>query len=289
MRPPIDGGTILITDAASCIGREVACRLARRARTLVLVGRREGRLEALRDELHERNPTLGVFIHPCDISQPSEVDALMAELASHLIHVDVLVNTASRGERGLYEQAGWGAIEQVLQVNVVALALLTHRLLGPMLARGRGGILNIGAGQGQLFVAGSAAYAASRHFLDGFTESLRLEVEGRGVVVTQVAAGPIAEQVNSGLEEGPEPFFTICARQCAREALDAFEQGDALVYPGLGHRWLMRLLPMLPRRWKRLLGRLAARGLRETSLLEPPHPDVQLHRRVLLAGEPTTA
>lgn len=288
MRPPIDGGTILITDAASCIGRELACRLARRARTLVLVGRREGRLQALRDELHERNPTLGVVIHSCDLSQPREVDAMMARLASHLIHVDVLVNTASQGERGLYEQAGWGPIERVLQVNVVALALLTHRLLGPMLARGRGGILNIGAGVGQLFVAGSAAYVASRHFLDGFTESLRLEVEGRGVVVTQVAVGPVLEQLD-GLEEGPEPFFTVCARQCAREALDAFESGEALVYPGLGHRWMMRLLPLLPRRWKRLLGRLAARGLRDTALLESPHPDVRLHRRVLLAGEPTTA
>ncbi len=287
MRPPIDGGTILITGAASCIGREIACRLARRARTLVLVGRREGRLEALRDELHARNPTLGVLIQPCDISKPYEVDAMMAELASHLVDLDVLVNNASQGEQGLYEQAGWGQIEKVLQANVVALALLTHRLLGPMLERKRGGILNIGAGVGQLYVAGSAAYAASKHFLDGFTESLRLEVEGTGVVVTQAAPGPIAEQV-SGLG-GPEPFFTISARQCAREALDAFEQGDALVYPGLGHRWMLRLLSVLPRRWKRRVGRLAARGLRDTALLGPPHPDLRLHRRVLLAGEPTTA
>lgn len=288
MRPPIDGGTILITDAASAIGREFACRLARRARTLVLVGRREGRLEALRDELHARNPTLGVVLHACDISKPHEVDAMLAELSCHLIHVDVLVNDASQGEQGLYEQAGWGQIERVLQVNVVALALLTHRLLGTMIERGRGGILNVGAGVGQLFVAGSAAYVASKHFLDGFTESLRLEVEGTGVVVTQVAPGPVAEQLN-GADAGPEPFLTISARQCAREALHGFEQGDALVYPGWGHRWMMRLLPVLPRRLKRLLGRFVARGLRETALLGPVHPDVALHRRVLLAGEPTTA
>ena len=157
MRPPIDGGTILIADAASAIGRELACRLARRARTLVLVGRRAGPMEALRDELHERNPTLGVVIHTCDISQPHEVDAMLADLASHLIHVDVLVNNADHGERDLYEQAGRGATEQVLQVNVVAVSLLTHRVAGSMLSRGRGGIPNIGAGVGRRCAAGSRA------------------------------------------------------------------------------------------------------------------------------------
>ncbi|HSP78913.1 MAG TPA: SDR family NAD(P)-dependent oxidoreductase, partial [Myxococcaceae bacterium] len=58
MRPPIDSGTILITGASSGIGREIARQLAWRARTLVLVARREERLDALRDELSARNPTL---------------------------------------------------------------------------------------------------------------------------------------------------------------------------------------------------------------------------------------
>jgi hypothetical protein len=289
MRPPITDGTALITGASSGIGRELARQLARSCRTLVLVARRVDRLERLRDELHERNPTLGLVLEPCDISKPHEVDGMLSELSRHLVQVDILVNNAGQGERGLYEQASWARIEQVLQVNVVALALLTHRLLGPMIERKRGGILNVGSGVGQLFLPGAAAYAATRHFLDGFTESLRLEVEGTGVVVTQVAPGPVREtefeQVAGG-DEAPTPLFAISARQCAREALEGFERGEPLVYPGRGHRWMMRLLPALPRALKRGLGRLASRGLRDTALLGPPHPDERLLQRVLLAGEP---
>jgi hypothetical protein len=290
MRPPIDGGTALITGACSGVGRELARQLARRCRTLVLVAPQLSRLEQLRDELHARNPTLGLVLEPCDISKPQDVDAMLTDLARHLVQVDILVNTALRSEQGLYEQAGWGRIEQVLQVNMVAPLLLTHRLLGPMIQRGRGGILNVGSGALQLYVPGSATYAASRHFLDGFTESLRLEVEGTGVVVTQVAPGPVYDTELGPLpgEEGaPAPFFCISARRCAREALEGFEREATLVYPGLGHRWMMRLLAVLPRAVRRGLGRLAARGVRDTALLGPPHPDEQLHRRILLAGEPS--
>ncbi len=290
MRPPIDGGTALITGACGPVGRELARQLARRCRTLVLVARQLDQLEKLRAELHERNPTLGLVLEPCDISKPHEVDAMLKSLASHLVQIDILVNAEAQAEQGLYEQAGWGRVEQVLQVNLVAPLLLTHRLLGPMIARKRGGVLNLGSGAGQLYLPGSAVAAASRRFLDGFTESLRLEVEGTGVVVTHVAPGPVldTEQGPLASEDGsPLPLFCISARQCAREGLEGFERAAPLVYPGLGHRWVMRLLPLLPRAVKRELGRLAARGLRDTALLGPPHPDEQRSRRILLAGEPS--
>ncbi|XXF74942.1 SDR family NAD(P)-dependent oxidoreductase [Myxococcaceae bacterium GXIMD 01537] len=288
MRPPIDGATILITGAASILGREIACQLARRARTLVLVSRRVDQLVALRGELKTINPTLGLLVRPCDVSRPAEVDALIGELERNLVQVDVLVNNARHGEDGLFEQAHWPRVAEVLQANVVAPALLTHRLLAPMIERGRGGILNIGSGAEQLFLPGEAAYAATQHFLEGFTESLRLEVEGTGVVVTRVAPGPVmcTRPEQDAADEAPLPWFTISARRCAREALYGFARGEALVYPGLGHRWVMRLMHMLPRAWKRGLGRWVGRGLRETSLIGPRHPDTQLHRRVLLAGEP---
>ncbi len=103
MRPPIDSGTVLITGASSGIGRELARQLARRARTLVLVARREERLESLRDELLERNPTLGVMVARCDLANPDEVDMLLDSLQRHLIRVDVLVNNAGLGDYTLYE------------------------------------------------------------------------------------------------------------------------------------------------------------------------------------------
>ncbi|MCP3138091.1 SDR family NAD(P)-dependent oxidoreductase [Pyxidicoccus xibeiensis] len=287
--PPIDQGTVLIIGATEGIGRELSRQLSRRVRTLVLVDRRAGRLEPLRDELLARNPTLGVLVHQCDICDPHQVDALLAFLEAHFVRVDVLVNNAAVGNRGLYAEERWGQVEETLQANVWAPALLTHRLLGPMLQRGRGGVLNIGSGAAQLFLPGSATFAATQRFLDGFTEALRLEVEDRGIAVTRVAPGPLWEAGVEDWEGGVAPFFHISLARCAREALVGFERGAPLVYPGFGHRWVMRLLPLLPRRLKRSLGRLALRGLERETLLSPQAPGLAAGRQVLLAGEPSPA
>ncbi len=258
MRPPIDSGTVLITGACSGVGREIARPLAHRARTLVLVDQAEEELETLSGELEASNPTLGVIRMPCDISRPGEVGDMLSELARHFIQVDVLVNSISVGERDLFARLRWGSVERMLLANVVAPLMLTRRLLVPMLARRQGGILQISSGASQLFLPGSAAYVATLRCLDGFIESLRLEVEGTGVVITQAAPGPV-----DGVK--PDPFFHVSAEQCAREALAAFEHAEPLVYPGRGHRWVMTLLPRLPRAVRRALGRWVARDLRERS------------------------
>lgn len=268
MRPPLHSGTVLITGACSGIGREIARQLAHRARTLVLVSHSAEHLGGLRAELQVLNPTLGVVLLPCDVSRPGEVGDMLAELSRHFISVDVLVNAAGVGERGLFARQRWGSIERMLLVNVVAPLLLTRRLLGPMLARGRGGILHIGAGASQLFLPGAATYAASRRCMDGFLESLRLELEGTGIVLTQVAPGPVDDsesQEGDERQRGARPFFHVSAERCAREALAGFERGAALVYPGRAHRWVMTLLPRLPRAVRRALGRRAARDLQERS------------------------
>ena len=287
--PPIDQGTALIIGATEGIGRELSRLLSRRVRTLVLVDRRAERLEPLRDELLAHNPTLGVLLMHCDVGDPHEVDGLLASLEAHFVRVDVLVNNAAVGDRALYEDERWGRVEEMLKANVWVPALLTHRLLGPMLARGRGGVLNISSGAAQLYLPGSATFAATQRFLDGFTEALRLEVEGRGITVTRVAPGPLWDEGAEAATDEVAPFFHISLARCARETLAGFERGEPLVYPGFGHRWVMRLLPLLPRGLKRSLGRLALRGLRRERLLSPQAPGLGPGRSVLLPGEPSTA
>ncbi len=178
----------------------------------------------------------------------------------------------------------------MLQVNVTAPLLLTHRLVRHMVERRRGGVLNISSGSARAFVPGMAVYAATKHFLDGFTESLRLELLGTGVVVTQVAPGPVETEFSevAGSRERigrPPAWMRISAVQCAREAIAGFDRAEPLVHPGLAYRWVMRLASIIPRGVLRAAGLTAARQLRYgTSLLEPPHPGTG--QRVLLAGGP---
>ena len=262
MKSPIDAGTVLITGASSGVGREIARQLARRARTLVLVARPEHSLETLRDELLADNPTLGVVVEGCDLSQPEQVDELLDLLQRDLIRVDVLVNSVGLGDSRLFEQECWSHLHQFLETHLMAPLQLTHRLVRRMVRRKWGGLINITPEVCGL-APGQAVRAATRRFLDGFTESLRMELLGTGVVVTQVAPGP----VDTVAEDAPA-WLRISAARCAREAIAGFDRAQPLVRPGTAYRWVARLMALLPRGVKRATVLGTARRLRmDPSLL----------------------
>jgi short-subunit dehydrogenase len=190
-RPPIDGGTVLITGASAGIGREFALQLAPRARMLILLARRAGRLDELRTSLLARHAQLRVLTLPVDLSDESDVDRALAEAGEQAGPVDVLVNNAGVGQQALADQADWARVRTVLRTNVLAVAQLTTALLPAMVDRRRGGVLNMGSGAGLTVMPAAAAYSASKYFMDGFSEALRADLTGTGVVVTQVCPGPV--------------------------------------------------------------------------------------------------
>lgn len=246
MKPPLDG-TVLITGASSGIGREFARQLAGRAKKLILVARREDRLRELAAELKGSE----VVVAPCDVTDRAAVDRILPD------DVDVLLNCAGFGDMGLFERASWEKTEALLRVNVVASTYLVHRVLGPMLKRGRGGILNVSSGFGLTFMPGMASYIGSKHFVTAFTESLRIELAGTGVVVSQLCPGPVETEFQEimGNPTGHDipKFMTIDAARCARAGLRGFERGRAIIVPGfvawgmiamgrMSPRWVLRLL-----------------------------------------------
>jgi NAD(P)-dependent dehydrogenase (short-subunit alcohol dehydrogenase family) len=83
----------------------------------------------------------------------------------------------------------------------------------------------------------AAAYTGSKHFIDGFSEALRADLSGTGVVVTQVCPGPVDSEFDEvagsagGMSGGPPQFLRISAEQCAREALTGFERGAGAGVP----------------------------------------------------------
>ena len=191
VRPPVDGGTVLITGASSGIGREFAAQLAARAGTLVVVARRARLLEGLRAELMAAHPRLQVVALPVDLSDERDVDRCVATLREQVGAVDVLINNAGLGDQALFDATDWIRTRQILHTNVVAVVQLTALLVSSMVERGRGGVLNVGSGAGLTVMPGAAAYSASKHFTDGFSEALRADLAGTGVVVTQVCPGPV--------------------------------------------------------------------------------------------------
>jgi short-subunit dehydrogenase len=263
MSVKIDGAVVLVTGASSGIGEALARQLAPRAATLILVARRVDRLETLAAELRgvarSAQGALEVELEPCDLADPAATDALAERVLGKHGAVDVLINNAGMGDVGLFERSEMRRHDMMIGVNVSGLVRLTHRLLPPMLQQRRGGVLMISSGFGLQFMPGVAVYAATKHFVTGFTESLRLELAGTGVEVSQVCPGPVATEFEAvaGNPTGQEVpgWIRISAEQCARESLAGFERGRALIVPGLVMRLVMLSGAWTPRWILRLMYR----------------------------------
>lgn len=228
----------------------MARQLAPRVAHLALVARRVDRLDALALELCAARPSLKVSVLPCDLSDPDAVRGLGDRLRQALGEVDVLVNNAGAGHAGYFDEVDWEQTERLFTLNALAPARLIRDLLPGMLARGRGGILNVSSGFGLATLPTFGPYIATKHFLSGLTETLRAEAAGSGVVITQSCPGPVDTDFVTALEGSlvikPPKMAFISAARCARESLDAFERGKALVVPGRRMRlamWLIRSTP----------------------------------------------
>jgi short-subunit dehydrogenase len=267
----LEGTRVVVTGASSGIGREIARQLAPRVRALTLVARRIDRLEELAKELREANASLEVHVLSCDLADRDATRALPARIEAAMGEVDVLVNNAGLGLMGMFEGADLDKILAMVEVDVASLVALTHAFLPGMVARKRGGILNVSSGFGLTFTPGFAAYVGAKHFVTGFTESLRAELSGTGVVACQVCPGPVEtefEQVSGNYTGRKIPWLVqIDAVQCARESIRALENGRALYVPGTVAHLGMAMLAWTPRWMQRLAMNPAGRWLRKREAL----------------------
>ena len=249
----IDGCSALITGASAGIGREFVRQLAMRARSLVLVARREQRLNELRDELRNRNPQLNVHVRVVDLCEKSQIDELVRWLEENKIDTDFLINNAGVGDTGPFATSPPQRNHEMLQVNIVALTTLTRALLPQMISRKRGGILNVSSSAGFLPIPEFNVYAATKAYVTSFSESLHAEVRGAGVTVTALCPGPVhtefgdvAKRPGGQPEHGPE-FVYVSVEKTVRDALAAVQSDRPLVIPGLAMKlgmFLVRITPM---------------------------------------------
>jgi short-subunit dehydrogenase len=261
----IEGSKALITGASAGIGREFARQVAGRAGSLVLVARRQERLEELRDELTKRNPTLSVHIRATDLSDDRAVTHLCDWLGNEKLSVDLLINNAGLGDVGPFATSEHQRVKEMLAVNVNALTLLTRLLLSGMIERKRGAILNVSSTAGFLPIAGFAVYAATKAYVTSFSEAIRAELHGTGVTVTSLCPGPVYTEFTEvaarpgAKRDRAQEFVHVSAEEVARAGLEAIEHDKPLVIPGLIMKLGMSLVRVMPLWILRLASRLSAK------------------------------
>jgi NAD(P)-dependent dehydrogenase (short-subunit alcohol dehydrogenase family) len=184
------GRIALITGAASGIGAGIARAFAEEGADVVLVDlAEEGSVGHLLS--HIGGYGHGVAYIQADVADQASVEAMAASALARFGRVDVLVNNAGIFTQSLLEDMPVEDWDRVMGVNLRGVFLCTRALLGQMLDRGSGRIINIASQLGQIGGAEVAHYSASKAGVIGLTKALAREVASRGVLVNAIAPGPI--------------------------------------------------------------------------------------------------
>jgi short-subunit dehydrogenase len=253
---------VVVTGASSGIGAEIARTFAARGASLVLAARRRERLDALAGELRKR-PETAVEIMRLDLMDPAAPAALVRALDGLGITVDTLVNNAGFGRRGHFAELAYDDQLGMVELNVVALTKLCRLVLPGLIARRRGGILNVASTAA--FQAGPymAVYYATKAFVLSLSEALHEEAKPHGVTVTALCPGPVPTefQDRANLDSArilKLRFMAASAAEVASAGVAGYEAGEAIVIPGWANRLsalgAQRLVPRFLAR--RIAGRL---------------------------------
>jgi uncharacterized protein len=237
----LTGVTALVTGANGGIGRALTEALAARPLKLVLAGMRDpGRFEPVRGATAEVRPVR------MDLSSRAAIEDSCAGLGDVLAAVDLLVNNAGRVTGGLLEEQDVEQVYAMFQVNLVATAHLTARVLPGMVARRRGKVVNNASISGYAFFPAASTYAASKAGVVALSESLRRELRGTGVsvlhLVTPGVDTPMLAETDAIYSRHMDTsgWDTVSPAEWAAKVLAAIE-GDARVLTPRGKTGLARL------------------------------------------------
>lgn len=268
-----DGGTAIVTGAASGIGAALAAALAERGSSLGLVDVDGERLSAVAERLRAVHPALTMVTETADLSDLAALPGLAERLLTGLGAVTLLVNNAGVALGGRFRQVSLDDFDWVLRTNFQSTVHLTYHLL-PALAASHGShLVNMSSLYGLIAPPGEAAYAASKFAVRGFTEALRHELAGSGIGVTVVHPGGVRTAIARNARVGAhvhdvdversrrraERMLTAEPADVARDILNAVERRRPRVLVGDHARLPDLIARVAPARYWDIIGPVVRR------------------------------
>lgn len=237
----------IVTGASAGIGAVYAERLARDAYDLVLVARRRDRLDELAERLgrtHDRR----VDVLAADLGSAEGVRAVEARIAAEPA-LELMVNNAGFGTTGLFAELDRDAEEEEVRLNVLALLRLTHAAVSVFKARGHGSVINVSSLAGFQPAPFNATYAATKAFVNSFTQAVSEELRGSGVRLQLLCPGFTRTEFQdvAGVSTERIPDFAWMTPEAVVDAsLEALRKGELLVIPGGGNKVMGAVIRALP-------------------------------------------
>lgn len=190
---------IWITGASSGIGEEAAKQLYAKGGKLVLSARSAEKLHALKNRLSTGDD---ILVLPLDLTQPHTFAEAVNQVMAHFGRVDILFNNAGVSQRSFVEETDVVVDRRLMEINYFGTIGLTKLVLPQMLKNGSGHFAVVTSIVGKFGFPVRSAYAASKHALHGFFESLYMELNKKGIGVTIIAPGPIQTNISMHALDG---------------------------------------------------------------------------------------
>jgi len=258
--------TIVITGASTGIGQALAISLAERGAKLVLAARNQTHLAATAKTCLEKGGK--AIAVPTDVTQPQACQRLIETAVQNFGQIDILVNNAGISAIARFEEiTDLSIFEQIMRVNYLGAVYCTHYAL-PYLKASRGLLVAVSSLSGKTGVPTRSAYVASKHAMQGFFDTLRIELQGTGVDVLVVSPGFVATDIRQrafggdgkplGKNLRDETQDTMSVEECVRQILSGMERRQRetiLTLKGRVLPWAKLVAPGL-------VDRIAARSAR---------------------------
>jgi short-subunit dehydrogenase len=240
----VERPVILITGASAGIGAAFARLCAKRGDEVLLVARRQDRLDVLAAELGGKAHVVAM-----DLTRPGAAVKLVQEVEARGLTVSTLINNAGFGVTGRFADLPLDRQLKMIDLNVRLLTELTGCFLPAMRARRAGAVLNVASTAAFQAGPGMAVYFATKAFVLSFTEALHAELKGTGVKVSALCPGPVATEFAGVAGLNSKAFDRLAgnADAVAKAGLAGLARNRTIIVPGFQNKVGAQAYRLLPR------------------------------------------
>ncbi len=197
------GKVVIITGASSGIGKSCAFEFAKQGAKVVLAARRENKLKEIETEIKQQGGD--TFVVKTDVKKIEDCKNLIKQTAEHYGKIDILINNAGISMRATFEDLDLSVIKELMDTNFYGAVYCTKFAL-PFLLKQKGTVIGISSITGLTPLPGRTGYSASKHAMDGFLNTLRLENFKKGLNVLIVHPGFTSSDIrNTALNKNGLP------------------------------------------------------------------------------------
>lgn len=259
------GKTVWITGASSGIGEQLVYACARRGAKLIISSNQESQLEVVKNNCEKME--VECFAAPFDLSAPNEVNETALKVIIKYKTIDVLINNGGISQRATVAETSMETIRKIMEINFMSAVALSKLALPEMIENGGGVIAATSSITGKFGFPLRSAYAASKHAVLGFFETLRLENKANNIQVTVAIPGRVQTDISVNAVTGKGSVYGkmdegqsggISAKACAEQYIKAIEKNKKEVLIGGKELMMVHIKRFFPALFNKLATRIKA-------------------------------